>query len=230
MSLSELDRRGVEQWFRRRGLPSVVRTLEENLLVRIVPAVVWLALADVLSGVLAAIDGDSAFETRLEDGAFEAVYSVTLVALLVVPAAGAWLAAHWSRDRVLHGRGFVPAAVVATGFVLGVPVVDHLLDDAALVSTVVLYLVVVAGLLGLTAVGAGSIFGWALRAALRQLRDVGTMTSRAMPLLLLVTTFGFFTAEIWQIAHSSRPAGCGWSSGSSPSSVDCSCGRCSPRN
>jgi hypothetical protein len=52
MIMSEMDRRAVEQWFRRRGLPSVVRGLEKNLLVRIVPAVVWLALADVRYDVL----------------------------------------------------------------------------------------------------------------------------------------------------------------------------------
>jgi hypothetical protein len=74
------------------------------------------------------------------------------------------------------------------------------LNDSALWTTILGHLVEVGLLLGLTAVGVGSIFGWALRAAVRQLQGVEAMTSRAMPLLLLVTTFGFFTAEIWQSA------------------------------
>ncbi|MEV4313696.1 hypothetical protein [Actinocrispum sp. NPDC049592] len=200
MSMSEVDRRGAEQWFRRRGLPSVVRGLEGDLLVRIVPAVVWLALSDVLYDVLTAIDGDAAFETRLESDAFEALYTVTLAGSLVVPAVGAWLAAWWARDRVLRNRGFVTAVLVTAVYVVVWPVVDYVLADAEMFATIVVDLVEVAVLIGLTAIGVGSIFGWALRAAVRQLRGVGEMTSRAMPLLLLVTTFGFFTAEIWQIA------------------------------
>ncbi|TCO54186.1 hypothetical protein EV192_109166 [Actinocrispum wychmicini] len=198
--MSEMDRRGVEQWFRRRGLPAVVRGLEKNLLVRIVPAVVWLALFDVLYDVLSAIDGDDAFETRLESEAFEVIYTVTLVASIGAPVLGAWLAARWARDRVLHDRGSVSAIVVIATYVLVLPVADHMADGSAVLPTVVEYLAFAVVLLGLTAVGMGSIFGWALRAALRQLRAVGAMTSRAMPLLLLVTTFGFFTTEIWQIA------------------------------
>lgn len=193
-----MDQRGAEQWFRRRGLPSIVRGLEENLAVRIVPAVVWLVLADVLYGVLTVIDGDAAFSARLESGAFEVLYTVALVGSVAVPAAGAWLAANWARDRVLRDRGFTSALVVTALYVVVLPVADHVLNDSALWTTIVTYLVEVGVLLGLTAIGMGSIFGWTLRAALRQLRGIETMTSRAMPLLLLVTTFGFFTAEIWQ--------------------------------
>lgn len=200
MTTSEMDRRRVEQWFRRRGLPSVVRGLEENLLVRIVPAIAWLALTDVMYDVLTAIDGDAAFETRLENDTFEVLYTATLVASFVVPIIGAWLAARWARDHVLDRRGIVTASVVTAAYILVLPVIDHLLDDAETIPTILVSVAYVGVLLGLTAVGVGSVFGWALRAALRQLRGIGTMTSRTLPLLLLVTTFGFFTAEIWQIA------------------------------
>ncbi|MET8982278.1 hypothetical protein ABZX85_42520 [Streptomyces sp. NPDC004539] len=61
-----------------------------------------------------------------------------------------------------------------------------------------------AGMLGVFLAGAyfgvGSILGWALRAAFRQLALLGELTSRALPLLLLFTVFGFFTNEIWQVA------------------------------
>lgn len=200
MSMSELDGRKAEQWFRRRGLPSVVRGLENNLTVRIVPAVVWLALSELLYEVLTAVDGDAAFPSRLQNDLFEVIYTVTLIGSVVLPAGGSWLAANWARDRVLDDRGFVPAAVVVGGYLVAGPIVDHLLNDSVLWSAIPRYLVEVGLLLGLTAVGVGSIFGWALRAAVRQLQGVETMTSRAMPLLLLVTTFGFFTAEIWQSA------------------------------
>lgn len=199
MSMSEVDGRKVEQWFRRRGLPAVVRGLENNLTVRIVPAVVWLALFELMFEVLAAVDGDAQFAARLENGLFLALYTAALLGLVVVPAAGSWLAATWARARVLDDGGFVTAVVVVAGYVVVGTVTDALRNANALWA-VLNYLAEVAVLLCLTAVGVGAIFGWALRAALRQLRGVGTMTSRAMPLLLLVTTFGFFTAEIWQSA------------------------------
>jgi hypothetical protein len=200
MSRSELDARKTEQWFRRRGLPAVVRGLEKNLTVRIVPAVVWLALAELLYKVVTIIDGDAAFSERIENGLFLLLYTVTLVGTVVFPAIAAWLAAGWARDRVLDDRGFVPALVVVVGYVVVGTVADMVLDDSEPLAALLSYLVEVGLLYGLTAIGVGSILGWALRAALRQLRSVGTMTSRAMPLLLLVTTFGFFTAEIWQSA------------------------------
>lgn len=200
MSRSELDARKAEQWFRRRGLPAVVRGLEENLTVRIVPAVVWLALFELLYKVLTVVDGDAAFSERLENNLFLVLYTVALVGTVVLPVFGAWLAAGWAHDRVLDNRGFVPALVLVVGYVVVGTNADMVLDDSELWEALPQYLFEVGVLYGLTAIGVGSILGWALRAALRQLRSVGTMTSRAMPLLLLVTTFGFFTAEIWQSA------------------------------
>ena len=200
MSMSELDRRKVENWFRRRGLPSVVRGLEGNLAVRVVPAVVWLALSESLYDVLTFADGDAEFASRLENDLFLLFYTAALIGSIALPVLGAWLAARWARDRALDDRGFVTAAVVLGTYVVVWPIAAHVFNDLPLWLSIPLYAAAVAALLGLTATGVGSIFGWALRAALRQLRGVETMTSRAMPLLLLVTTFGFYTAEIWQSA------------------------------
>ncbi|MET8763516.1 hypothetical protein [Lentzea sp. NPDC004782] len=204
MTPSELDARRAEQWFRRRGLPAVVRGLERNLAVRVVPAVTWLGLSDLLYVVLTVADGDSEFGSRLENALFLLFYTAVLVGSVVLPLVGAWFAANWARDRALDDRGFGPASAVIGAYVVLWPVGESLLEGpfrwSGLVASVFASLVIVGLLLALTAVGMGSVFGWALRAAVRQLRSVGTMTSRSMPLLLLVTVFGFYTAEIWQSA------------------------------
>jgi hypothetical protein len=197
---SDQQRRAIERWLRHRGLPAVVRGRQDNLLVRIVPAIVWFVLADLLYAVLTAVDGDAAFESRLANPAFAAFYNTVLVGSVTLPAVGAWLATRWSGRCVVAGRGSLPALTVAAGYVVAEPLVSSAFGDPDVLLGVVRNLCAVALVLGLTAVGVGSIFCWALRAALRQLRDIGTMTSRAMPLLFLVMTFGFYTTEIWQIS------------------------------
>jgi hypothetical protein len=51
-------------------------------------------------------------------------------------------------------------------------------------------------------IGAGSILAWALRNAMWHLGKIGTLASRALPLLMLVVLFSFFAAETWQMADS----------------------------
>src|SRR5213079_1204472 len=93
----------------------------------------------------------------------------------------------------------VPAAVMAGVFVIVVPVVGWVLAGDSVPLGLVAQLAILAGLFGAAFVGVGSIVGWALRAAYRQTRLLGELTSRALPLLLLFTVFGFFTTEIWQV-------------------------------
>jgi len=201
------DRReveAVEQWFRRRGLPAVVRGRPAHLLVRIVPAVVFIAAWELMTTALSAVDGETEadFDRLIENDLFALAYFGLLLGLVVVPVLGAWLTARWGRRKVLERSGVVPAAVTAGAFTFVVPVVDRIVFDDSLVLGVLAHLVLLAGLLGAAFVGGGSILGWALRAAFRQARMLGDLTSRALPLLLLFTVFGFFTTEIWQVGAS----------------------------
>ncbi|WP_328603517.1 hypothetical protein OG943_25910 [Amycolatopsis sp. NBC_00345] len=201
----ELDEPAAEQWFRRRGLPAVVRGRPEQLLVRIVPAVVFAGLWQLLSAVLAAVDGqsDEEFDRLMEDPGYAWAYNGLLAGLVVVPALAAWLAARWVRRRIVDQRGITLAAVAVALFVAAVPSVTRLISpDEGIVEDVVVQAVIVVVLLGLAFVGGGSIVGWALRAAFRQAQALGVLASRALPLLLLFTVFGFFTTEIWQVCAS----------------------------
>jgi hypothetical protein len=201
---SDQERRGAEQWFRRRGLPAVVRGRSGQIVVRTLPAVVWMTLLDLLYDLLAFLDGDAEFETRLESDTFVLLYTSVLIGYVVLPAAGVWLAARQTRRWVLRAAGFLPACLLTACYVLVEPAVDHWLQKENFLLSVADNLFFFGLLCALTATGLGAIFGWALRAALRQLRGIGMMTSRSLPLLLLVTTFGFFTAELWQSAGALR--------------------------
>ncbi|MBE8518900.1 hypothetical protein ILP97_15480 [Amycolatopsis sp. H6(2020)] len=198
------DERGVEaveQWFRRRGLPAVVRGRPAQLLVRIGPAVVFIAAWQVLTALLSAVDGetDADFDRLLESDLFALGYTGLLLSLVVFPALGSWLTARWVRRRLVDRGGTVPAAVMAAVFAVVVPVVDWVVEGDSVPLGLLTQLAILVGLFAAAFVGVGSIVGWALRAAYRQTRLLGELTSRALPLLLLFTVFGFFTTEIWQV-------------------------------
>jgi hypothetical protein len=191
----------VEQWFRRRGLPAVVRGRPAHLLVRTAPAVVFIAAWQVLTAVLSAVDGetDADFDRLMESDLFALGYGGLLLGLVVLPGLGSWLTARWVRRKLVERGGAGPAAVMAGVFVMVVPVVAWAAAGDSLPLGLVIQLAVLAGLFAAAFVGVGSIVGWALRAAFRQIRLLGDLTSRALPLLLLFTVFGFFTTEIWQV-------------------------------
>ncbi|MDX3186856.1 hypothetical protein PV458_00425 [Streptomyces sp. MN03-5084-2B] len=198
------DERGVEaveQWFRRRGLPAVVRGRPARLLVRIAPAVVFGTAWQLLTAVLSAVDGetDADFDRLMENDLFALGYGGLLLSLVVFPGLGSWLTARWVRRRLVDRGGTGAAAVAAAVFVVVVPVVDLLVEDTSVLLGFGTQLALLAGLFAAAFAGAGSIVGWALRAAYRQTRLLGELTSRALPLLLLFTVFGFFTTEIWQV-------------------------------
>ncbi|WP_410616581.1 hypothetical protein [Amycolatopsis sp. lyj-109] len=198
------DERGVEaveQWFRRRGLPAVVRGRPAHLLVRIAPAVVFIAAWQVLTALLSAVDGetDADFDRLLENDLFALGYAGLLLSLVVFPALGSWLTARWVRRRLVDRGGTGTAAIMAAGFVVVVPVVDRVVAGDSLPLGFLTQLAILTGLFAAAFVGVGSIVGWALRAAYRQTRLLGELITRALPLLLLFTVFGFFTTEIWQV-------------------------------
>lgn len=104
----------------------------------------------------------------------------------------------FAHRRTVDHKGAVVAAVACgLDFVLWLVLTgDGVLRVAIIGIATELVLVVLAYL------GVDSVVGWALRTTLRQVRALGTMTSKALPLLLLFTTFGFFTTEVWQVAGS----------------------------
>jgi hypothetical protein len=69
----------------------------------------------------------------------------------------------------------------------------------------VLTLLLIAAVLAiwLTYVGFGSIALWAFRFAWVQLGALGTLMSRALP-LLMITVVVYFTGELWQLARMTR--------------------------
>jgi hypothetical protein len=204
--MGEFDRRAAEAWFRRRGLPLVVRRDERGsrLLQRAVPALVFVLVIDpITSLVTGLLDVPQAeFERRMTNTAYVFVLLTLVVAAVVVPVVAGWLASLWMRALSRWGRWALSRVVLLCNVVV-LPLVEWL---TGLRPTLWLSLTISTGvtLLMLVSVwvGAGSILAWGLRKALAELGAVGRMATKALPLLVLVVIFAFFSAEMWQVAAS----------------------------
>ncbi|OXM57299.1 hypothetical protein CFP71_08855 [Amycolatopsis thailandensis] len=211
----DLDRRAADAWFRRRGLPMVIhrRRRGAGMLRRSTPGLVFLCLLDLLlAGLLKLLDvPEDVIEARMRESGLAYVLGVLALtfAVVVVPVIAGRLMVKLLRAL---NRTRVRLAVMAAtiGFwVLVLPLGERLTGlvswDRALWVAVLTNLVALAVLMLLVRIGVGSILTWAARSAVAQVRAIGTLASRALPLLLLVVMFSFFTAELWQAVEGLDP-------------------------
>lgn len=179
----------LERWFVDRGLPHFVERHDRapDIWGRAVPLLVP---AYLLLGLNALQLGEWSVGRNLLVAAF------VVVALLLT-----WVAANLLRRRrpLERPRRVGPAELAVFVLAPAVPsAVFAQWDDAAeTVGAAVLLLVTV---WGVTSYGVFPLFRWAGRRAAGQLALLFDLVFRAMPLLLLFTTFLFINAEVWQVA------------------------------
>ncbi|HET6286771.1 MAG TPA: hypothetical protein VFG15_08470 [Amycolatopsis sp.] len=211
----DLDRRAADAWFRRRGLPMVIhrRRRGAGMLRRSTPGLVFLSLLDLLlAGLLKLLDvPEEVLAARMRESGLAYVLGVLALtfAVVVVPVIAGRLMAKLL--RALHRVRVRLAVMAATiGFwLLVLPLGERLTGlvswENPFWAAVFANLVALAVLMLLVRVGLGSILTWAARSAVAQVRAIGTLASRALPLLLLVVMFSFFTAELWQAVERLTP-------------------------
>lgn len=204
----DLDRRAADAWFRRRGLPMVIhrRRRGAGMLRRSTPGVVFLCLLDLLlAGLLRLLDVPAdVLEARMRGSGIGYVLGVLalMLAVIVVPMLAGRLMAKLLR-RLSRTR--VRLAVMVATMVFWVallPLGERVIGLAPwsnpLWMAVLINIAALVVLMLLVRIGIGSILTWAAQSAVAQVRAIGTLASRALPLLLLVVMFSFFTAELWQ--------------------------------
>ncbi len=179
----------IERWFIRRGVPHFIReyTPTTDIWNRSLPLLV---VAYVVGG-LNALD--------LERWSWRRNVLAALV-VAVVLAAG-WVITNRARGRTPLALPDVVGAPELALFVLG-PLLPSLLfgqwGDA--VQTLVEGLVVLALIYVITSYAVFALLGWAARRSFAQVGALASLVARALPLLLLFTTFLFINAEVWQVA------------------------------
>ena len=186
------DMRGVHEWFLHRGLPLVLtrRVRSRALIDRSAPMVSGIGALIALTMTLAELtDGDPDYGYAIRLG-------VLTLALIVAPFA-LYLLHRSGTTRGEAGRRSAALLVMAL-FVFGLPFADSGFSGIA-AAEIVGFAVVAVLAIWLTYIGIGSIVLWAFRFAWLQVGALGTLMSRALPLLML-TVVVFFTGELWQLA------------------------------
>jgi hypothetical protein len=190
VEVAALDQRRAEteRWFVRRGVPQLIEgyNAREDILTRMVPFLALVFLAEVFF----ALDLDFAWWANT-------LSFIGAAALLAAAVAG-----------VNHLRGRPPFALPDTIgwpevaiFVLVPPLLPLVFggQTGQAVGVLVGNLVLLMLSYLVTSYGVIATVGWALRQLVGQLRNIGPLVARSLPLLLLVTMFMFFNAELWKV-------------------------------
>ena len=186
------DIQQVHEWFLQRGLPLVLtrRVRSRDLIARSAPMVSGVGALTAVTMLLADVTGDSpdyGYAVRL--GIIAAVLIAAPFALYLLHRTGTALGEAGRRTGAL---------LVMTIFVAVMPVTVNGWTEATAAEVPIFVLISLLAV-WLTYLGFGSIASWAFRFAWVQLGALGTLMSRALPLLML-TVVVYFTGELWQLA------------------------------
>ncbi|MGW0158887.1 hypothetical protein ACWDUN_06145 [Mycobacterium sp. NPDC003323] len=182
----------VHEWFLHRGLPLVLtrRVRSRRLIERSAPMISAVGALTAVTMLLAEVTGDGA------DYGYALRLGVIAAVLMAAPFV---LYALHRRDTALGEmvRRWGAWLVMAI-FVVVMPVTVNGWS-AATAAEAPLFVLISIVAIWLTYLGFGSIAAWAFRFAWVQLGALGTLMSRALPLLML-TVVVYFTGELWQLA------------------------------
>lgn len=190
--LAVSNMRQVHEWFLHRGLPLVLtrRVRSRALIGRSAPMVSGVGAVISLTMLLAELtdgDPDFGYVTRLG-----------VLTLLLIAAPFALYLLHRTGTTLGEAGRRSAALLVMALFVFGLPFASSGFSGFAAAEAVGFAFVVVLAI-WLTYVGFGSIALWAFRFAWVQFGALGTLMSRALP-LLMITVVVYFTGELWQLA------------------------------
>ena len=127
--------------------------------------------------------------------------NLAAAAFVLAIAAVTWVVANLLRRRPAFDRPHDIGPAELAVFIVG-PAIPSLLvgqwGDA--VQTVIYAVAILALVWGLTSYGVPTLLAWAWQRTRSQLSLLLSVLARALPLLLLFTTFLFINAECWQVA------------------------------
>jgi len=186
------DMQQVHEWFLHRGLPLVLtrRVRSRHLIERSAPMVSGIGALTAVTMLLA--------DVTSENPDYGYALRLGIIAAVLVAAPFALYLLHRS-DTTLGDAGRRTAALLVMAIFVVVMPVTVSGWSAAAAAEAPAFVAITLLAIWLTYLGFGSIAGWAFRFAWVQLGALGTLMSRALPLLML-TVVVYFTGELWQLA------------------------------
>lgn len=195
-------RRDADRWFREQGLPTFVplRRWFTDLPRRVAPLIVWVAI------VVYPLGGGIEFAVDVAEdstGGVATALVVLVVLVLVLAVAVTWGGYFLVRAllrRLPVGIGTIVALALIIACVVGIIADGYESNPVATVGPVVTALVILGVCILVTGMGGGALISWAARLAVRNASAIGHMASIALPVILMLVVFAFFSAEVWQMA------------------------------
>lgn len=167
---------------------------------RMAPLLVWVTIV-ILLGRDALVDTlDLAASMFIFDGWLVAVVAVILLAITLSLAWIAFALVRGLLRRVNRPAGIAVASALIVACLTAVIVTGYTSDPDATVSPVFGALALLAVCALVTGMGGGALISWAARMAVRNASAIGHMASLALPVILMLVVFAFFSAEVWQMA------------------------------
>ena len=191
--------RTTEIWLRHHGLPYFIpgRRRGTLLVPRIIPFLVLLICLEVGSALLNTGAATVSEDTPLP-GILLVFCSAVAVVLTTAAPVTAWLLGSSLMRRFPHGACYAGWLLIA-GYVAGARWSPQEHDDFFSAGGVVVRLLTVTVGVLLTWAGVGSVLSWAIRSSFHQLRALGQIVTKAVPLLMLVVVFAFFAKALWEV-------------------------------
>ncbi|MFK0239691.1 hypothetical protein ACIQTX_02435 [Microbacterium sp. NPDC090281] len=196
-------KRDADRWFREQGLPTFVplRRWFTDLPRRVAPLIAWVAVSAYLFQ-----DGlEVVFELALDDdsAAWEILLVPFAVVIFVLAVGLAWAAYFLVRTllrRLPVGIGTTIALILIACCIAFTIVYGYSTQPDATVGPVFSTILVLVLCILATGMGGGAMISWASRLAVRNASAIGHMASIALPVILMLVVFSFFSAEVWQMA------------------------------
>ncbi|MDR6866635.1 MFS family permease [Microbacterium resistens] len=196
----------ADRWFRELGLPTFVplRRWFTDLPRRVAPLLVWVTVIAYLleDGV------DDTIDVTIEIfGANDWAIVAMLVLVIALSAAAAWIGYLLARAllrRLPPAVGTVLASLLIVGCIAALVVGGYLANPRATVSPAFQAIGLAAVCVLIIGIGGGAFVSWASRLAIRNASAIGHMASIALPVILMLVVFAFFSAEVWQMASALR--------------------------
>lgn len=195
-------RRDADRWFREQGLPTFVplRRWFTDLPRRVAPLIVWVAIVVYpLGGGIELVVDLAEDSTGGEATALVVVVILALVVAVVITWGGYFLVRLLLR-RLPVGIGTIVALLLIIACLAGIISDGYNDNPRATVGPVFTALLILFLCVLVTGMGGGALISWASRLAVRNASAIGHMASIALPVILMLVVFAFFSAEVWQMA------------------------------